>query len=562
VSTSDPRDPSLTDAAIARNRLRVLALELGLGEPESALRARAANALGIDECEIASLRIARKALDARKRGGARALRFVVHADVALTDAASRAAIARAVRANRARELAPPAELAIADAHASWRGRRAVVVGSGPAGVFAAYVLALHGVRVELVDRGPGLRERSRAVARFARTRELDPEANLLFGEGGAGTYSDGKLYTRTQHELEEPIVRALVACGAPEAIAFDARAHIGTDRLHRVLPALRAQLEAAGVEFHFGTRVLGIRATGDGERRIDSLRTTRGEIDADAVVLAIGHSARDTLRALAAHGVAIEAKPFQLGVRVEHPQSLVDRGRYGPDEHTAALLGPAYYALVRRADGATPGVHSFCMCPGGQIVAAVSEPGLLCTNGMSNSRHSSPYANAGIVVTVDPQRLASGDAFAGVDFQAELERRFFEAGGGGFVAPAQRVDDFLAGRASRALRATSYKPGVVAARIDALLPEWIADGLRAALARFDRDLPGFASDAGLLVGVESRSSGPVRLPRDASSFRARGFENLYPVGEGAGYAGGIMSAAIDGARAAQAMLRSPAPRGS
>ncbi|MEZ4217927.1 MAG: FAD-dependent monooxygenase [Myxococcota bacterium] len=557
------RDRTASAHADADARLRVLALELGTDEPESALRARAAAALGIAAHEVEHLRVARKALDARRRGGAHALRFVVHADVAVARSASRAAIARAVSANRARELPPPARLEVADAQPGWRGRRAVVVGSGPAGVFAAHVLALHGVRVDVLERGPALRERGRAVARFVRTHEIDREANLLFGEGGAGTYSDGKLYTRTQHALEEPIVRALVECGAPEAIAFDARAHIGTDVLHRVLPRLRARLEALGVAFRFGVRVEGLRtAAGDADRRVTAVRTTHGDVEADAVVLAVGHSARDTLRALVRDGVVAVAKPFQLGVRVEHPQELVDRGRYGPRTAVSDALGPAYYALVRRADGAAPGVHSFCMCPGGQIVAAVSEPGLLCTNGMSNSRHSSPFANAGIVVTVDPRRLAGDDAFAGVAFQEELEARFYEAGGGGFAAPAQRVDDFLAGRASRALRATSYKLGAVPARIDALLPGWIADALRRALGRFDREIPGFASDAGMFVGVESRSSGPVRLPRDARTFRAEGFANLFPAGEGAGHAGGIMSAAIDGARAAQAMLRSPAPLSS
>src|SRR5262249_10976859 len=249
-------------------------------------------------------------------------------------------------------------------------------------------------------------------------------------------------------------------------------------------------------------------------------------------------------------GVGVRGKRFQLGVRAEHPQALVDRGRYGGDPTVAARLGPSYYALVEKGASGRAAVHSFCMCPGGQIVASVSEPGLLCTNGMSNSRHSSSFANAGLVVTVDP----GGGAFAGVELQEELERRFYDAGGGGFRAPAQRVADFRAGRESRALGPTSYKLGVAPARIDALLPEWIRDALRGALARFEREIPGFVAE-GQLIGIESRSSGAVRLPRAPELRLAAGFANLFPVGEGAGYAGGVMSAAIEGAGSAHALLR-------
>jgi uncharacterized FAD-dependent dehydrogenase len=528
-------------------KIRVLALGLALDEPEAVLRDRAAAVLGVATEQIRSLRVARRALDGRHRA---APRFVVHVDLALDPSARGRGIDRALASGRARELPPPERFELATFETGWRGRTVVVVGAGPGGLFAAHVLALHGVRVELIDRGPDLPARGRAVARFMRTGEVDPERNLLFGEGGAGTYSDGKLYTRTDHALEEPIVAALVACGAPEAIAWDARAHIGTDRLHRVLPRLRAQLEALGVRFHFGTRLESLVSSGDAARRISAVRTSTGELGADAVVLAPGHSARDTLRALAAEGVIARAKPFQLGVRVEHPQELVDRGRHGRDPAVAARLGAAYYTLVEKGAAGRAAVHSFCMCPGGQIVASVSEPGLLCTNGMSNSRHSSPWANAGLVVTVDP----SGGPFAGVALQEELERRFYEAGGGGFRAPAQQLADFRDGRESRALRPSSYKLGIVAARIDALLPEWIRDALRGALARFEREIPGFVAE-GQLVGIESRSSGAVRLPRAPELRLAQGFANLFPVGEGAGYAGGIMSAAIDGARSAQALLR-------
>ncbi|MCR9093980.1 MAG: FAD-dependent oxidoreductase [bacterium] len=530
-----------------------MGVELRVDEPESELRARCAQRIGIEPERIVHLRIAHRALDARRRGRRHDLRFVHHVDLTLAPDASAAgskAVAKALRTGILRELPPPARFERDGVEAAARGRKIAVVGAGPAGLYAAWTLASNGVAVDVLDRGPSLRERGRAVARFTRSRELDPERNLLFGEGGAGTYSDGKLYTRSHHALEEPIVATLVEAGAEPAIAFDARAHVGTDRLHRILPRLRERLESMGVRFHFETRLEGLERARDG--RVVALRTSEGRFDCDGVVLAVGHSARDTLRSLHAEGLPLEAKPFQLGLRVEHPQALVDVGRFG-EGADLEKLGHAYYSLVAKGSEGVAAVHSFCMCPGGQVVAAVAQPGLLCTNGMSNSRHSSPFANSGLVVTLGPREYGRG-ILAGVDYQEALEARFFEAGGGDYSVPAQRVDDFLSGRASSALPRSSYKLGTVPRRIDTLLPEPITDALRAGIARFDRQLPGYASEAGLLVGIESRSSGPLRIPRDRVSREATGIPNLWPVGEGAGYAGGIMSAAIDGARSAWALL--------
>ena len=530
-----------------------MSVPLGLDEPETELRARSAQQIGIPAEAVRGLRVARRALDARRRGARRELRFIVHVDLDLVPGFDSKALAQALRSGRAQATPPTAHFRLDEIDPVWRERRVTVVGSGPAGLFAAWTLACNGVGVDLIERGPELRDRGRAVARFTRTRELDPERNLLFGEGGAGTYSDGKLYTRTQHALEAPILQALVDAGADPEIAFDARAHVGTDRLHRILPRLRAHLEEQGVRFHFETRLEALELAGRGDlRRVEALRTCRGVLPADAVILALGHSARDTLRSLARQGVSMEAKPFQLGLRIEHPQALVDLGRFGEDADLERL-GHAYYGLAAKAGPTHAAVHSFCMCPGGQIVAAVAQPGLLCTNGMSNSRHSSGWANSGLVVTVGPREFGEG-VFAGIEYQERLEALFFEAGGFDYSVPAQRVPDFLAGRESAALGRSSYKLGMRSQRIDRLLPDSITASLRAAIRRFDGPIRGFAGEEGLLVGIESRSSGPLRMPRDPETRRAVGLENVFPVGEGAGYAGGIMSAAIDGARSAWALL--------
>jgi uncharacterized FAD-dependent dehydrogenase len=534
----------------------VLSIESAIGEPERALRERLCRDLGIDPRELRGFRIVKKSLDARRRGDVRRLRFVIHADLVLDASLESERFSRALRSGRLIEAPARVEPRVEHLHSSLTrvGRaRVAVVGAGPGGLFAALVLARHGIDVTLLDRGSPLERRSRELTAFYRTRRPDPESNLLFGEGGAGTYSDGKLYTRVDDPLEVPLLEELVACGAPEDILYDSRAHIGTDRLHRIVPRFRRRLEEAGVRFVWNTRVDALVLAHGPSRRVRAIDTSAGGIACDALVLAPGHSARDTWSALFEQGVVFESKPFQLGVRVEHPQTLIDRGRHGIGPE-AEILGAASYQLVCRAGDGLPAAHSFCMCPGGRIVASVNEPEHLCTNGMSNSRHSSPFANAAIVTTIDSREFGEGP-FAGVAYQRGIERAFFAAGGCDYTAPAQRVDDFLAGRDTREHGRTSYTFGVVPARIDRLLPARLSDALRRAIARFDRGIPGFASEQGWLVGVESRSSGPVRMPRDATTRRARGFDNLFPVGEGAGYAGGIMSAALDGAHSALALLR-------
>jgi len=531
---------------------RVMNLSLALHEPESALRDRAARAAGVDPASVRGFRIARKSVDARRRDGRRILKFVVHADLVLDEDERGKRFRAAAKSGRIVPAPVPGTFVVPGLPDAVKTSRVVVVGAGPAGLYAALVLATNGVAVTVLDRGGGLRQRGRDLGGFLRTRSPNPESNLLFGEGGAGTYSDGKLYTRVDDDLEVPCLEELVRCGAPEDILYDSRAHIGTDRLHKLLPLFREGIEARGGSFSFATRLDGLDIEPGPPARVRALRTSQGEIPCDAVFIAPGHSARDTIRMLTEHGVAVEAKPFQLGVRIEHPQELITKGRYG-DGPEAKLLGPASYNLVCRASANAPSAHSFCMCPGGRIVASVNTPGTLCTNGMSNSRHSSPWANAALVTTFGPREYGPGP-LAGMEFQERLEAEFFAAGGGDYTAPAQRAPDFLAGRRTEHPGKSSYSFGTCPARIDELLPHRARDAIAAGLRRFGSQIPGFAGREGLLVGLESRSSGPIRLPRDRERFLAAGFSNLYPIGEGAGYAGGIMSAAIDGARAAKRFL--------
>lgn len=536
---------------------RLFQLEVPVGADEAHLRTQAARELGFDPRQLRGFRIARRALDARVRGGERRMRWVCHVDLVVDAPRRPQRLERALRTGRAKPAPLLASVESKEVDPSWRaaGRApVVVVGAGPGGLFAAYVLARNGVRVVLIERGPPVEQRGRHVVRFHRTRVVDPERNLLFGEGGAGTYSDGKIYTRVDDPLEIPLLEVLVDCGAPPEIVYDSSAHIGTDKLHRILPRLRAKLEALGVEFRFETRLEELVLAGE---RIRAVRTSAGELAASAVVLAVGHSARDTWTKLAQQGVGFAAKPFQLGLRIEHNQELIDRGRLGAPRPE---LGASSYNLICRATPGVQSAYSFCMCPGGRIVASVNEPGLLCTNGMSNSKHSSAWATAAIVTTFGPEHFGEG-AFDGVRFQRELEQRFFAAGGGDYTAPAQGARDFIDGRESARVRRSTYTFGERPGRLDELLPPLARDALRRALEQFERQIPHFASNEGLFVGLESRSSGPVRMLRDASQRSASGFSNLYPVGEGAGYAGGIMSAALDGAHSALALLRvgTPAP---
>lgn len=426
---------------------------------------------------------------------------------------------------------------------------AVIVGAGPAGLFAAWALARRGVRSVLLDRGASVRGRRPHLARLNREGVLHPDSNYCFGEGGAGTYSDGKLYTRaTKRGPVRTILEVLVECGAPRQILVDARPHIGTNRLPKVVAGLRERLVEAGVIVRYETRVDDLVIEGE---RVAGVRLSDGEaICAPAVVLVTGHSARDTYRMLGRHQVALEAKPYAVGVRIEHPQPIIDRIQYGALAGHPQL-GAAPYALKRTIDGV--GVYSFCMCPGGFIVAAATEADGVVVNGMSPSKRNSRFANSGMVVTVGPEAFGD-DPMRALDYQAAIERRAFTVGGGRFRAPAQRVTDYIEGRVSADLPPCSYRPGLTPADLHEVLPEPLDEALRSALRWFDRKrMPGYVTAEAVMVGVESRSSAPIRIPRDRQTLQSTTHPGLYPGGEGAGYAGGIVSAALDGLRLADAV---------
>ena len=388
---------------------------------------------------------------------------------------------------------------------------------------------------------------------------LVEDSNYCFGEGGAGTFSDGKLYTRTKdRRAVAEVLRVLVVHGADGSILVESRPHIGSNRLPKILLALRAALEAQGVSYLWNDPVVDIIPSEMGGR-VAAVRLRSGaELVADAVVLAVGHSARPVYELCARRGVALEAKAFAVGARIEHPQPLIDRAQYGRAAGHAALPA-AFYHVTAHVPAQVPaggdrGVFSFCMCPGGWVVASATETGGLCVNGMSLSRRDSPFANSALVVSVEPRDFGGDGPLAGIAMQQRLERLAFEAGGGGYVAPAQRVDDFLAGRSTDSPLRSSYLPGVAPARLDAVLPGFVTEALRKALGRFGKMLPGFAGAEAQLVGVETRTSAPVRILRDPRSLQSPSMAGLYPAGEGAGYAGGIVSAAIDGLRIADAIL--------
>ena len=575
--------------------LRITELRLPLDHAEPALRTAVLARLGLNDAELRDFSVARRAWDARKKS---AVVLIYTVDVALVDGVDEAALLARLAGDHHIRLAPDTRYrfvghAPADFAASGRPRP-VVVGFGPCGIFAALILAQMGLRPIVLERGKEVRQRTKDTWGLWRQGVLDAESNVQFGEGGAGTFSDGKLWSQISdpRHLTRKVLNEFVKAGAPEEIRHVAKPHIGTFRLVGVVEKMRAEIESLGGEVRFGQRVVDLLVAetpprggcpaardsrGGGPAALDSwvgataARHVRGlvlasgeQLRADHVVLALGHSARDTFAMLQQRGVQLEAKPFSVGFRVEHPQGLIDRARHGPNAGHP-ILGAADYKLVHHA-GNGRSVYSFCMCPGGTVVAATSEAGRVVTNGMSQYSRNERNANAGIVVGITPQdyRQTPGEGpvnpLDGVAFQRQWESRAYELGGGGYQAPGQLVGDFVRGQPSTAAGSVlpSYQPGVhftdLAQRGRGSLPDYALAAIREALPAFERQIKGFAMTDAVLTGVETRTSSPLRIPRgrDHQSLNTAG---LYPAGEGAGYAGGIMSAGVDGIEVAESLAR-------
>lgn len=434
-------------------------------------------------------------------------------------------------------------------------QRPIVIGAGPCGFMAGLVLAQMGLRPLILERGKAVRERTVDTFAFWRKSEFNPESNVQYGEGGAGTFSDGKLYTQISdpNHYGHKVLTEFVKAGAPEEILFLSKPHIGTFRLVSMVEHIRKEIEDCGGTYQFNARVQSILM--DKDRQVVGVRLSDGtKIASRHVILATGHSARDMMVSLYNDGVSIQAKPFSVGVRIEHPQSMIDKVRFG-SQAGHEKLGAADYKLVHHA-GNDRGVYSFCMCPGGTVVAAASEEGGVVTNGMSQYSRAERNANAALVVSVDPKKDYPDNPLAGIDFQRRLEQKAFVLGGLDYKAPVQRVEDFLVGRASKTLGDVipSYKPGVALSNLAEILPSFVTDAIKEALPAFNRKLSGFNFADAVMTGVETRTSSPIRIPREenGNSINTPG---LYPAGEGAGYAGGIMSAAIDGIKMAEAVAR-------
>lgn len=532
--------------------LRISELKLPLGHPPEAMAPAIVARLGIEADELVSFEVARRANDARRKS---AILMVYSVDVVLRD---EAAVLRRFEGDHHVRVTPDTSYRfVARAPEGFEGPRPVVIGAGPCGLFAGLILAQMGLKPIIVDRGKVVRERTKDTWGLWRRSELNPESNVQFGEGGAGTFSDGKLYSQIKDPrfLGRKVLTEFVKAGAPEEILTEAHPHIGTFRLVHMVENMRALIESLGGEYRWQHRVedFDIEVGEGGVRRIKGLHIAgHGYLPARHVVMALGHSSRDTFQVLYDRGVHIEAKPFSIGVRIEHPQSWIDRARFG-DCAGHKDLGAAAYAISHHAkNGRT--VYSFCMCPGGTVVAATSEPGRVVTNGMSQYSRNERNANSGFVVDINPEQDYPGHPLAGVEFQRKWESLAFEAGGGTYQAPGQLVGDFLAGRPSTEFGEVtpSYKPGVHLTDLAKCLPPFAIEAMREALPVFGRQIPGYDHPDVVLTGVETRTSSPVRITR-GKDFQSLNTAGLFPAGEGAGYAGGILSAAVDGIKVAEAV---------
>ena len=530
-------------------RYRVPNIPLWLDEPDDRIKERAAAALGVSASKVGEVCVVRRALDARKKGH---IRHLLSVDVQLASGTVLEHLPPEIIAVEADATLPAA---VTRPH-----RKPIIVGTGPAGLFAALGLLERGVRTILIDRGKEVVPRRKDVAKLMRDGTLLPESNMNFGEGGAGAYTDGKLGTRIGHPAVRKVVETFAHYGEAyglSRILAEGKPHVGSDLLPCAVEGLRKHLLAEGCEIHWDSRVNDVLVDGAGNCRGVVLSDGRA-FESDRVILAPGNSGRELFELFAERGWGVAPKPFAVGFRVEHPQGLIDEIQYGPQAGHPKLPA-ADYKLAENPtiDGTVRGVFSFCMCPGGIVVPTPTEAGLQCTNGMSNSHRSSKWANAGLVVSVhaeDYAREGFVGPLAGLQWQRKWERAAYELGGGGFVAPAQRLRDYLAGKVSSSLPASSYRPALVSTDLGQLFPPFLRKGLTEALRGFERKMRGYLTEESVLIGIESRTSSPVRLTRGAN-FQSVALPGLYPCGEGAGYAGGIVSSGVDGLKVADAIAR-------
>ena len=528
--------------------IRINELQLPLDHPPDALRPAIVARLKITDAQLVDFTVFKRSYDARKKNSE--ITFVYIIDVTLDNEAP--VLERFADDRNVRPAPDTAYYPVAQAPEGLT-ERPLIIGFGPCGLFAALTLAQMGFKPIVLERGKDVRKRTKDTWALWRNKVLSPESNVQYGEGGAGTFSDGKLYS----QIKDPkfygrkVMHEFVRAGAPEEIMFVSKPHIGTFRLTGVVSSMREEIKALGGEVRFESRVTDFLLE-DG--RIEGVQLDNGEeIRSRYVVLALGHSARDSFRKLHERGVYVEAKPFAVGFRIEHPQSLIDKARLGKYAGHPEL-GAADYKLVHHAKNGRA-VYSFCMCPGGMVVAATSEPGRVVTNGMSQYSRNERNANAGIVVGIHPEKDFPGSPLAGVELQEQLESRAYELGGSDYCAPGQLVGDFIRGKASSSLGEVqpSYQPGVLLGDLAQALPGYAIDAIREALPAFGKQIRGFDRHDAVLTGIETRTSSPVRIKRDNLSLQSLNTRGLYPAGEGAGYAGGILSAGVDGIKVAEAL---------
>jgi len=532
--------------------IRITELRLPIDHAPEAVEAAILKRLNLPAKDLIGFEIFKRSYDARKNV---ALSFIYTVDLSVKDEES---LLQKFDGDVHVRLSPDTsyhfKAKAPDSIALGKSLRPVVIGFGPCGIFAALLLAQMGLKPLILERGKAVRERTQDTWKLWRKNVLNPESNVQYGEGGAGTFSDGKLYS----QIKDPkfygrkVIQEFIKAGAPEEILYVAKPHIGTFRLVGIVETMREEIIALGGEIRFSQKVTGFDIEAE---QIRGVQLENGEhIAADHVILALGHSARDTFEALHEAGVYLEAKPFSVGFRIEHPQSMIDRARLGPHAGNP-LIGAADYKLVHHANNGRS-VYSFCMCPGGKVVAATSEPNRVVTNGMSQYSRNERNANAGIVVGITPEDYPGGP-LAGIAYQRAIESKAFELGGGTYEAPGQLVGDFLMGRASTAFGSVtpSYKPGVHLTDLASSLPAYAIEAIREALPAFEKKIKGFSMHDAVLTGVETRTSSPLRITRGAD-FQSLNIKGLYPAGEGAGYAGGILSAGVDGIKVAEAVALS------